>query len=81
MRTLFMHSIAHQLNALQRIAAFSAKLRGHELGDWSAGEGFARARCIRCGSELQVYCSPVQPDMEGEALADRCGHGAVQRAA
>ena len=76
-----MYSIANQLAALQRIAAFSAKRRGHELGSWRTIAGLARASCQRCGSKLQVYYSLVQPDMDGEALADAHCRGAVERAA
>jgi len=76
-REAFMHSITDQLIALQRIAAFSASLRGHELGEWRTGEGLARARCVHCGREVHVYCSPIQPDVEGPGLEDAC----VKRAA
>ena len=76
-----MHSIADQIAALERIAAFSAKLRGHELGDWRTGQGFARASCVRCGKVLEVYTSLVQPEMAGDALKDDCRDGAVVKAA
>lgn len=77
----FMHSMADHLAALERIAAFSARLRGHELGNWRTREGTGQASCVRCGRKLEVYWSPFQPDMDGPALDDRCGNGAVMRAA
>jgi hypothetical protein len=70
-----------QLAALQRIAQFSASVRGHELGRWLTGEGFAQARCTRCGRTLRVYRSLIQPEMDGAALDDECGSGAALRAA
>jgi len=76
-----MHSITDQLGALEQIANFSAKLRGHELGDWHAGDSFARANCIHCGSIARVYCSLVQPEMDGSAFSERCRHSAALRAA
>ncbi|HLY18928.1 MAG TPA: hypothetical protein VKR61_16975 [Bryobacteraceae bacterium] len=74
--------IPDQLTALQRIAAFSAAVRGHELGEWHSGEDFARASCTRCGAELRVYFPAFQPDMEGTALRHACDPQAVaERAA
>jgi len=69
-----------RLEALQRIAAFSAKLRGHELGQWRAGEGFAQATCIRCRAQMRVCNSLFQPDMEGPALDALCGVSAKSAA-
>jgi hypothetical protein len=68
-----MFFLADHLEDLQRIAAFSAKLRGHELVEWRAGEGFAQAACILCRAELRVYSSLAQPDMDGPALDGLCG--------
>jgi len=76
-----MSSIAGQLAALKRIAEFSARLRGHELGEWHTGEGFAQASCIRCRAELRVYHSVIQPEMDGTALESLCSKGDVERAA
>ena len=70
-----------QLAALERIAAFSAKLRGHELGEWCTGEGFATASCIRCGVDLRVYGSLVQPEMDGAALDNQCREESAERVA
>jgi len=61
-----------QLQALQRIANFSAAVRGHFLGEWCAGAGHAHARCLRCGAELRIYLSPIQPEMDGDALVNEC---------
>jgi hypothetical protein len=73
--------MSDQLTVLQRIAAFSARLRGHELGEWSTGDGFASARCTLCGAELRVYRSLVQPEMDGAAIDRLCGERAAERAA
>jgi len=62
-----------QLAALQRIAAFSAAVRGHQLGAWRMGEGYAAASCTHCGAELRVYFPALQPEMDGTALDDACG--------
>ncbi len=75
---MFMKS---QLDALQRIAKFSAQVRGHELGQWQIGDGFAQANCTRCGRFLRVYMSLLQPDMDGAALETGCRTGEVLRAA
>lgn len=64
--------ICDQLTALRRIAAFSAALRGHELGEWHTSDNFALASCIRCGAELRVYFPAIQPDMDGRALEQAC---------
>ena len=69
--------IADQLAALQRIAAFSAALRGHGLGEWQTGEGFALAKCIQCGAELRVYFPALEPEMDGPALDHECARRAV----
>ena len=73
--------MSEQLTALQRIAVFSARLRGHELATWTAGEACASARCIRCGAEVRVYLSLIQPEMDGAALDCLCGEGAAKQAA
>ena len=68
-----MSGLADEWKTMQRMAVFSAKLRGHELGDMRAGNGFARATCIRCQAELRVYTSLFQPDMDGTVLDRLCG--------
>ena len=74
--------ITHQFAILQRIAAFSAAVRGHELGDWEAGEDFVLATCVQCGATLRVHCPVFQPDMNGAALERSCDVRAVaERAA
>jgi hypothetical protein len=75
-----MYSITDQLTALQRIAVFSAKLRGHELGAWRTGKGLAVASCVHCGRELRAYCSPGEPDIEGSCLEDACVTRAAEAA-
>jgi len=76
-----MSGIAHRLAALQRIAAFSAAVRGHELGDWHNAEHFTLATCIRCHAEMRVYDSLIQPEMDGAALVSSCRIVATERAA
>ena len=66
------NEVAHQLDALQRIAAFSAKLRGHELGVWHTSEGCSQARCNLCRAELRVYFLALQPEMDGAAIERLC---------
>lgn len=61
-----------QMSGYERIAAISAVLRGHELGEWRFQESFAVANCVRCGRELLVHNSLVEPDMDGGALDHRC---------
>jgi hypothetical protein len=67
-----MQSQADQLTALQRIAVFSAGLRGHELGEWRTGESLTLASCVHCGREVHAYCSPIQPDIDGPGLEGAC---------
>jgi hypothetical protein len=69
--------VADQLAALQPIAAFSAAMRGHGLGEWQTGEGFALAHCIQCSAELRVYFPALEPEMDGPALDYECAHHAV----
>jgi hypothetical protein len=64
--------MSDQIVVLQRIAVFAAKVRGHALGKWRTGDGFAVASCIQCGREITVYRSAIQPEMDGEALASEC---------
>jgi hypothetical protein len=75
-----MHSITDQLAALERIAIFSARLRGHELGAWRNDEVLAFASCVHCGREVRVYCSPLQPDIDGLGLEDGCVKRSAQAA-
>ena len=71
-----------QLACLQRIAAFAAGVRGHELGEWHSGEDCMQARCLACGAVLRVYASILEPDMDGPALQQPCReHAANGRAA
>jgi hypothetical protein len=67
-----MTAVSDQLAALERIATFSAALRGHALGEPAVGEGFMLARCIHCGAALRINFPALQPDIEGPALEDCC---------
>ena len=72
----------HQLVALQRIAAYSAEVRGHKLGEWRTGDNFAMASCVRCGAALQVHFPALQPEIDGQAIEHFCGErAATERAA
>jgi hypothetical protein len=62
-----------QLAALQRMAAFSAAVRGHALATWQIGDHSALARCVLCDAELCVYSPVLQPEMDGSALEHFCG--------
>jgi len=64
--------IAEQMAALQRIATFSAAVRGHELAEWRISDGTARATCVRCGADLRVYFPAFQPEMDGPVLDQLC---------
>ncbi|MGO4880430.1 MAG: hypothetical protein ACLP59_06355 [Bryobacteraceae bacterium] len=68
-----MTDLADQFEILQRIATFSARVRGHELGEWRRSENGARASCTQCGAELCVYFPALQPEMDGPALDHLCG--------
>jgi len=70
--------IFDQILAFDSIAAAAARVRGHKLGDWRIQEGCAAATCIRCGRQLVVYYSPLQPDMDGSALRNGCLKGSRQ---
>jgi len=70
-----------QLTALQRIATFSAAVRGHALGEWQVGDNLARAKCIRCSAELRVYFPTLQPEMDGSALDRECRQETASRQA
>jgi len=75
-----MNSMTDQLASLQRIADFSARLRGHNPGAWRASEDSAVASCIHCGRELRIYCSLIEPDIDGSALEDYCVPRAAEAA-
>ena len=64
---------AHQLEVLQRIAAFSAQVHGHELAAWRICEFSATAACAKCPCTVTVHVSLFQPDIEGSALNAECG--------
>jgi hypothetical protein len=58
----------HQMTALQRIAEFSARVRGHQPNGWWTLEGSATSRCATCERSVGVYRSLAQPEMDGAAL-------------
>ncbi len=64
--------MSDQIAVLERIAVFAAEVRGHAIGKWRRGDGFAVANCIQCDRELAVYGAVMQPEMDGEALACEC---------
>ncbi len=57
-----------QFVVLQRIAEFSARLRGHELGTWHTEKYSATAACSKCGCTMIIYTSLLQPEIDGTAL-------------
>ena len=73
--------MTNQITALKRIAAFSAAVRGHELGGWHTGNGWASARCRKCGAELRVYFPALHPEMDGPALGHTCDEVVAGRVA
>jgi len=64
--------LARQLAALQRIAAFSATVRGHELGEWHTRKGCSSTHCIRCRAQLRVRFPAIQPEVDGTAVERLC---------
>jgi len=76
-----MTGTAERHATLQRIAVFSAGLRGHLLGEWRMAEDYGRASCTRCGAELRVYLPALYPEMEGAALERLCDPKSAERAA
>jgi len=75
-----MSGLSQQLEVLQRIAAFSAQLRSHQLAPWEIRDYSARTICSTCGREVTVYTSLLQPDIGGDALSEDCGETAVEAA-
>jgi hypothetical protein len=73
-----MTGLTHQLEALQRIAVFSAGMRGHRLDAWRTCELSATAACSKCGRTVTVYVSFLQPEMDGLAVSEECGERAAQ---
>ena len=63
---------ADQLDVLEHIAAFAAKVRGHQLTGWKRSRHSATAACSACRRTVTVYRSLVQPVMQGGALEDHC---------
>lgn len=71
-----MSGIAHQLEILRRMAAFSAQAYGHEIGAWRIREFSATAACAKCRRTVTVRASLFQPDIEGPALNAECAAAA-----
>ena len=69
--------MANQVATLQRIAVFSAAVRGHEVGGWQIEENSATATCLHCGAAVRVYFPALDPKMDGPAVEDTCGAEAV----
>ncbi len=61
-----------QLDVLERIAAFAAKIRGHQLTGWKRSQHSSTAACAACGRTATVYRSLVQPEMQGDAIEGDC---------
>lgn len=68
-----MAGIAHQLEILQHVAAFSAQAYGHGLTAWRIGRFSATAACSKCRRTVSVHVSLLQPDIDGPALNAECG--------
>jgi len=63
---------AGQLDVLERIAAFAAKVRGHRLTGWTRSPHSSTAACSECNRTVTVYRSLVQPEMQGDAIESDC---------
>jgi|HubBroStandDraft_5_1064220.scaffolds.fasta_scaffold1498499_1 hypothetical protein len=63
---------AVQFDSLERIAAFAAKVRGHQLTGWKRSRYSATAACAACNRTVTVYLSLLQPEMQGAALEGEC---------
>jgi hypothetical protein len=61
-----------QSDALVRVAAFSAALRGHWLTGWVQSADSAAAVCAKCNSSVTVHRSLFEPTMDGPALEVEC---------
>jgi hypothetical protein len=59
-------------DALVRVAAFSAALRGHQLSAWVVSADSATAVCVTCKSSVMVRRSLFEPTMDGLALKVTC---------
>jgi hypothetical protein len=70
-----------QSDALVRVAAFSAALRGHQLTGWVESADSATAVCARCNSSITVHRSLFEPNMDGIALELECRAEVYHKAA
>ena len=64
--------ISNQWDVLERIATFSAKVRGHRLTGWKRSAHSSTADCAACSRTVTVYRSSVQPEMRGDPLESKC---------
>ena len=64
--------MSDQIAVLKHIAGFAASLRGHELGAWQDQDAMSSVHCSRCGCELRVVRTLVQPEIEGTVLDTEC---------
>jgi len=64
--------MSDQIAVLKHIARFAARLRGHELEIWQDQDAVSTVRCSRCGRELQVIRTLIQPEIAGKALRSSC---------
>ena len=64
--------IPNQWDVLERIATFSAKVRGHRLAGWKRSPHSSTAACAACSRTVTVYRSVLQPEMQGDALESKC---------
>jgi hypothetical protein len=65
-----------RLEELCRLAASTAALKGHDIGDWVPGradEQSRRATCQKCGMELSVRVGEGMTGIAGPALRGLCG--------
>jgi hypothetical protein len=64
--------VSDQIAVLKHIAGFAAGLRGHQLGRWQDQDAMSSVHCGRCGCELHVVRTLMQPEIEGTALDEAC---------
>jgi hypothetical protein len=72
MDTVLPFTESSQFQALARVAAFSAALRGHQLAGWLESVDSATAVCAECQSGVTVYRSLLEPTVDGLALEVDC---------
>lgn len=60
-----------QLEVLERITAFAAKVHDHKLTGWKRSRHSSMAVCTVCSRTVTVYRSLVQPDIWGDVLSSK----------